>query len=108
MKATLNVMKKLAKNIENTSALCASNVRIHTEGCGAVESILRFEDGNYFTISCYLMEDVFQIGYLLEDGTYKWYGTLKLNAFKDISEFMFLIGMKLKEVENYIEQYVIS
>lgn len=67
-----------------------------------------FEDGNSFTISCYLMEDEFQIGYLLEGGTYKWYSTSKLSAFKDISEFMFLIGMKLKEVENYIEQYVIS
>ena len=108
MKATINIMKRLAKNIENTSALCASNVRIHTEGCGVVESILRFEEGNNFTISCYLIEDEFQIGYLLEDGTYKWYGTYKLNAFKDISEFMFLIGMKLKEVENYIEQYVIA
>ncbi len=103
MKATLNVMKRLAKNIENTSCLYASNVSIHTEGCGTVESILRFEDGNNFTISCYLMEDEFQIGYLLEDGTYKWYSTAKLNAFKDISEFMFFVGMKLKEVENYIE-----
>ena len=108
MKATLSIMKKLAKNIENASALCASDVRIHTEGCGAVESILRFEDGNNFTISCYIMENEFQIGYFLEDGTYKWYSTAKLAAFSSIADFMFIIGMKLKEVENYIEQYVIS
>lgn len=108
MKATMNVMKRLAKNIENTSCMCAQNVRIHTEGCGAVESILRFEDGNNYTISCYLMGDEFQIGYLLEDGTYKWYGTYKLAQFRDVSEFMFLIGIKLKEVEEYIEKYVIE
>lgn len=108
MKATLNVMKRLAKNIENTTCLCASNVKVHAEGCGTVESVLRFEDSNGYTISCYAMETEMNIGYILEDGTYKWYATLKLNAFKDVSEFMFLVGIKLKEVENYIEQEVIA
>lgn len=110
MKATLNVMKRLAKNIENASGLCATNVRIHTEGCGTAESILRFEDGYNYTISCYLnlMADEFQIGYFLEDGTFECYSTFKLNSFKDVLDFMFLTGIKLNEVENYIERYVIG
>jgi len=105
MKMTLATMKKLVKNIENVTALCASEVELHEENS---EYILRFCDGNNFTISCYVFENIFQIGYLLEDGTYKWYGDSKLTQFDSVADFMFFIGIKLKEVENYVENYVIA
>ena len=98
-----NKVKSIIKNIENTSMLCASNARYFEEGN---DFIIRFEDGNNFTISLYITEFETQYGYILEDGTYKWYGTAKNEAFKNFSDFMFFIGCKLYEIRNHIENYV--
>lgn len=108
MKMTLSIMKKLAKNIENSSCLCASDVDVHeTSSDQYSEIVLRYRDGNNFLISCYVFGDTFQILYQLEDGTYKWYCDSKLSAFSSSSDFMFHVGIKLYALGRYIEDYVI-
>lgn len=102
---TKTLMQALVRNIENTSMLCGSDVELHEEGA---EYILRYKNGNNFTISLYITETETIYGYLLEDGTYKWYGTAKNEAFKRTTDFMFFIGCKLYEINNYIDNYVIQ
>lgn len=108
MKATVNVMKRLAKNLENTSFICSSDVRLTIDDNDCIVASMRYEDGNSYTIVCHLFEDDVQIGYFLSDGTYKWYATAMLKSFKDTADFLFYMGIKLKEVSEYIEKYVID
>lgn len=108
MKATVNVMKRLAKNLENTSFICSSDVKLTVDDNDCIVASMRYEDGNSYTIVCHLFEDDVQIGYFLSDGTYKWYATAMLKSFKDTADFLFYMGIKLKEVSEYIEKYVID
>lgn len=101
MKINVN---SIVRNLENVSDLCASDIEVHEE---STEMIIRFKDGNNFTISIYFTDSEMILGYLLEDGTYKWYCTSKLEQFKSFSDLMFRLGLKLYQIENHIENYVI-
>lgn len=105
MNVTKTLMQAIVRNIENTTMLCARDVELHEE---YNEYILRFKNGNNYTISIYITEHETQYGYILEDGTYKWYGTAKNGAFKRTTDFMFFLGCKLYEINNYIDNYVIE
>lgn len=105
MNVTKTLMQAIVRNIENTTMLCASDVELHEE-CNEYD--IRFKNGNNFTISIYITENITQYGYILEDGTYKWYGSSNNYAFKRTTDFMFFIGCKLYEINNYIDNYVIE
>lgn len=105
MTITKNNVKQVVRSIETTTMLCGHDAKYYEEGN---EYVIRYEDGNNFTISIYITEFETIFGYLLEDGTYKWYATSKNSQFKKFADYMFFIGCKLMDIKYYIENYVID
>ena len=108
MNVTKNLMQAIVRNIKNTSMLCVNDVELHEVSEEYNEYIIRFKNGNNYTISIFITEYDTQYGYILEDDTYKWYGTAKNKAFKRTTDFMFFLGCKLHEINDYIDKYVME
>ena len=102
MKVNINTLKRC---IANTSELGYPCVEEFEEGS---EKILRFKDTNNYTLSIYNCNEELIIGYLLNDGTYKWWSTINLNKIKSNSDLMFMLAIKLVRLSDYIEKEVIK
>lgn len=85
MKATMTTIKKIMKALELNSL--GYNVRLEK----ADVYIIRYEDINNVTCSIYFTSDDREmvIGYLLSDGTYKWFSTFLMLSFDDNSMLLF-------------------
>ena len=103
MKTTMTTIKKIMKAIELNSM--GYNVRLEQ----ADEYIIRYEDINNVTCSIYFTSDDSEmiIGYLLSDGSYKWFSTYLMESFDDNSMLLFSLGIKLDNLRKYIEEYVL-
>jgi hypothetical protein len=105
MKNTAFNINGFVKTLEKTSHLCVNEIEVHNE---YDETIIRYKDGNNYTISVYITKREISIGYLLEDTTYKWFCTVPFTGVKNSNELFMYLGLQLYRVSEYIENYVID